>query len=230
MTTLPENWHPDSSLVGHRILCFGDSLVNGVRDGEKGGWPMRLGRRLLRDAGRETTIYNLGIRAETSEGLKGRWQRDAELRMVPEFPSVLMFCFGVNDANHAQDRGEETTMRVSPAQSLANATEIMSQARDLAPNLTLWIGPQAVINGGKSSSIVNERLEGLNQLYSETAKGLGIPYLDVHAATLEDSEWQRGLRKGDGYHPGAEGYDRIADLIWNWDAWQRVFGLNTAIV
>jgi lysophospholipase L1-like esterase len=210
-------------VTGHRICCFGDSLVNGVRDGDKGGWPIRLGHRLLDEAKRETTIYNLGIRAETSEGLKARWKFEAELRMVPEFPTVLMFSFGVNDANHAEDRGEETTMRVSPAKSAANAAEIIGEASKLAP--TLWIGPQAVIDGGKSSKEINERLEGLNQIYAETARGFDVPYLDLHATTLADQDWQRALRRGDGYHPDRAGYDRIAELIWNWDGWKRTLGL-----
>lgn len=209
--------------TGHRICCFGDSLVNGVRDGEKGGWPMRLGRRLLGEAKRETTIYNLGIRAETTEGLKARWKFEAELRMVAEFPSILLFSFGVNDANHAEDRGEETTMRVSPAKSAGNAAEIIGEAAKLAP--TLWIGPQAVIDGGKSSQEINERLEGLNQIYLETARGFDVPYLDLLGTTLTDEIWQRALRRGDGYHPDKTGYDRLADLIWDWNDWQKAVGL-----
>jgi lysophospholipase L1-like esterase len=209
--------------IGHRICCFGDSLVNGVRDAEKGGWPMRLGRRLIEDAKRETTIYNLGIRAETTEGLKARWKFEAELRMVAEFPSVLMFSFGVNDANHAEERGEETTMRVSPGNSAANAAEIIGEASKLAP--TLWIGPQAVINGSKSSREINERLEGLNQIYLETARGFDVPYLDLFQTTLEDETWQRALRRGDGYHPDKLGYDRVAELIWDWSAWQKAVGI-----
>lgn len=81
--------------IGHRICCFGDSLVNGVRDGEKGGWPMRLGRRLLDEAGREVTIYNLGIRAETSDGLKARWQFEASLahgRRISERSDFQFWC------------------------------------------------------------------------------------------------------------------------------------------
>ncbi len=210
--------------IGHRICCFGDSLVNGVRDGEKGGWPMRLGRRLLDEAGREVTIYNLGIRAETSDGLKARWQFEASLRMVEEFPSVLIFSFGVNDANHAEDRGEETTMRVSPAKSATNASEIIGAACKLAP--TLWIGPQAVIDGSKSSQEINQRLEGLNQIYLETARGFDVPYLDLFALTLKDDIWQRALRRGDGYHPDKVGYDRLAELIWEWDGWKSAVGLT----
>jgi lysophospholipase L1-like esterase len=209
--------------IGHRICCFGDSLVNGVRDGEKGGWPMRLGRRLLDEAKREVTIYNLGIRAETTEGLKARWKFEAELRMVTEFPNVLMFSFGVNDANHAEDRGEETTMRVSPAKSATNAAEIIGEAAKLAP--TLWIGPQAVIDGSKSSQEINERLEGLNQIYLETARGFDVPYLDLFKITLADEKWQKALRRGDGYHPDKAGYDRVAELIWEWDGWKRAVGL-----
>lgn len=210
--------------IGHRICCFGDSLVNGVRDAEKGGWPMRLGRRLIEEAKHEATIYNLGIRAETTEGLKARWLFEAKLRMVPDFPTVLMFSFGVNDASHAEDRGEETTMRVSPAKSAGNAAEIIGEAMKLAP--TLWIGPQAVIDGSKSSQEINERLEGLNQIYLETARGFDVPYLDLFRTTLTDEIWQRALRRGDGYHPDRAGYDRLAELIWNWDGWQKALGLS----
>jgi lysophospholipase L1-like esterase len=184
---------------------------------------MRLGCRLLDEAGRDVTIYNLGIRAETSEGLKARWESEAKLRMVEEFPTVLIFSFGVNDANHAEDRGEETTMRVSPAKSAANAAEIIGAASKLAP--TLWVGPQAVINGSKSSQEINQRLEGLNQIYLETARGFDVPYLDLLATTLEDDTWQRALRRGDGYHPDKAGYDRLADLIWEWGAVQKTIGL-----
>jgi lysophospholipase L1-like esterase len=211
-------------IIGHRICFFGDSLVNGVRDGQKGGWPMRLGQRLLSDIGLDATIYNLGIRAETSSDLKDRWQADAARRQVADFPLVLVFCFGLNDANHAQERGEETTMRVSHAQSLANATDIMTKARAMAP--TLWVGPQAVIDGGRSSKIVNERLEGLNQLFAETAKGMDIPYFDVLARTRTDETWQRALRRGDGYHPDAAGYDILAEMIWQWQGWRDVFGIG----
>ncbi|NIZ01806.1 GDSL-type esterase/lipase family protein [Thalassospira lucentensis] len=209
--------------IGHRICCFGDSLVNGVRDGEKGGWPMRLGRRMLAEAKRDVTVYNLGIRAETTEGLKARWKFEAGLRMVPEFPSVLVFGFGVHDANHAEERGEETSMRVSPASSAANAAEIIGEASKLAT--TLWIGPQAVIDGGKSSREINERLEGLNQIYLETARGFDVPYLDLLDTTLRDETWQRALRRGDGYHPDKVGYDLLANLIWDWDGWKRAVDL-----
>lgn len=210
--------------IGHRICFFGDSIVAGVRDAQKGGWPMRLGQRLLIDARLDVTIYNLGIRAETSDDLKLRWQDDAERRRVDKFPLVLFFCFGLNDAMHAQDRGEETTMRVPHARSLANAAEIMAQARDMAP--TLWVGPQAVIDGGRSSKTVNERLEGVNQLFAETARGMDIPYLDGFEQTLRDEIWQRALRRGDGYHPDTAGYDMLADMIWQWQAWKDVFGIG----
>lgn len=210
-----------SASFGHRICFFGDSLVNGVRDAEKGGWPMRLGRRLMTDAGRDVTIYNLGIRAETTDGLKARWQFEAGLRQVTDFPFVLVFCFGVNDANHAEDRGEETTMRVSPGQSAANAACIIGEAVKMAP--TLWVGPQAVIDGGHSSAVINDRLEGLNQIYAETATGFDVPYLDLFAKTKADETWQRALKRGDGYHPDSKGYDLLAEMIWEWPAWKALF-------
>ena len=123
--------------IGHRICCFGDSLVNGVRDGEKGGWPMRLGRRMLAEAKRDVTVYNLGVRAETTEGLKARWKFEAGLRMVPEFPSVLMFGFGVHDANHAEERGEET----SPIMKITKRRRGGNCGLNIPPGLRGALGP-----------------------------------------------------------------------------------------
>jgi len=43
--------------IGHRICGFGERLVNGVREGEKGGGPMRLGSRALGGGKRARTNY-----------------------------------------------------------------------------------------------------------------------------------------------------------------------------
>ena len=82
-----------------------------------------------------------------------------------------------------------------------------------------------MINGSRSSQEINERLEGLNQIYLETARGFDVPYLDLFQRTLEDETWQRALRRGDGYHPDKAGYDRLAEMIWDWDGWKRAVGL-----
>jgi len=48
-------------------MCFvGDSLLLGTNDDNYLGWPGRLCRR-EREAGHDVSLYNLGIRADTSE-------------------------------------------------------------------------------------------------------------------------------------------------------------------
>ena len=61
-----------------RILAFGDSFVAGVGDPAHQGW---LGRAL---AGRpEVTLYNLGVRRDTSADIARRWLAEAVLPWSP---------------------------------------------------------------------------------------------------------------------------------------------------
>jgi len=49
-----------------RICFVGDSLTLGTNDDEYLGWPGRIAKR-ERAAGHDVTVYNLGVRADTSE-------------------------------------------------------------------------------------------------------------------------------------------------------------------
>ena len=64
-----------------RILAFGDSFVAGVGDPAHQGW---LGRAL---AGRpEVTVYNLGVRGDTSADILRRWAAE-DARVPDDAPS-----------------------------------------------------------------------------------------------------------------------------------------------
>ena len=56
-----------------RICFVGDSLVLGTNDDAYLGWPARLVQRETR-AGHDVSLYNLGIRADTSEMIAARWR------------------------------------------------------------------------------------------------------------------------------------------------------------
>lgn len=40
-----------------------------------------------------------------------------------------------------------------------------------------------------------------------------LPFVDVLAALAQDEVWHREVAAGDGYHPGAPGYERLAACV-----------------
>ena len=79
-------------MVQIRIGFVGDSITHGTGDETLLGWPYRVGQaEVMR--GHDVTVYNLGIRADTSELVAERWQAEcrARLRLVcrPSGPPYL---------------------------------------------------------------------------------------------------------------------------------------------
>jgi acyl-CoA thioesterase-1 len=207
-----------------RIAFVGDSITNGTLDGDFLGWPGRLCR-AERDRGHDLTLYNLGVRAETSQDIRARWRAECAPRLPEAFPGALVFAFGVNDCAEYDDG----SVRVSQESSVENARAIIAEAKDWRP--TLWIGPgpaemsmQPLRPGpGVSYSFHNDRTESLSSAYAAAAVELGVPYLDVFTPLRDDAVWAAALRDGDGVHPTGDGYARIAALVGGWPAWRAWF-------
>ena len=65
-----------------RVCFLGDSFVAGVGDPEHRGWVGRLAARTSRE-GQPLTVYDLGVRRETSRDLLRRWHG----KCVPRLPA-----------------------------------------------------------------------------------------------------------------------------------------------
>jgi acyl-CoA thioesterase-1 len=192
-----------------RILAFGDSFVAGAGDPAHQGW---LGRAL---AGRpEVTAYNLGVRGDTSADVLRRWSAEAEARLSPDEPCGLVFAFGRNDANAADGRP-----RLSAAESLKTAHQLLTQGAARAP--VLMVGPPPAEEPGLAA-----RVEGLNEAFKALCARLRTPYIDVLRPLAVSGTWLAEARAGDGAHPGAAGYQQMADLIAAHPAWRRFTGLE----
>ncbi len=72
----------------------------------------------------------------------------------------------------------------------------------------MFIGPPAVDDDAQ-----NERISALSDALREEAGSVDIPYLECFESTVADSVWRRQVREGDGYHPDAAGYERLAAII-----------------
>lgn len=198
-----------------RLCFFGDSLVNGTGDDECLGWVGRLCA-AERCRGRDLTVYNLGVRRDTSADILGRWRREAEARLPPGCDGGLVFSFGVNDCASNDDGSGP---RVAPQATLANAREILGAASAWLP--TLMIGPPALTDDARRNAAVARISADLNAL----CDALGAPFLDmIPASRFLCAQWRAEAADGDGVHPNQHGYDSMAEWIHRSRVWRRWIG------
>lgn len=211
--------------MSFRVCFVGDSYVNGTGDSEALGWRGRVCRAAWR-AGRLITHYDLGVRGDTSAMIAARWRAECEARLPPEVDGRLVFSFGLNDMAEVAGKG----LRVELAQSVANARRILAEAKAWLP--TLWIGPPPANEAmspmtptpGFTVSFDQTRIDALAAAYAAVAAELGVPFLDLSAALRGDRRYMASQAAGDGLHPGAEGYEMIAEIVLRWPAWQAWLG------
>lgn len=190
-----------------RLLAFGDSLVAGVGDPDHLGW---VGRAVA--GRRDLTLYNLGIRRETSTDVAARWRAEAAPRLSELEPCRIVFSVGVNDC-----MAEGGAQRVAPAQSLLNLRAMLTGAGRIAP--ALLVGPPPVAEPGAAA-----RAETLNEHFKLLCARLKVPFIDVFRPLAADGLWLAEAQAWDGAHPGAAGYQRMAELVAAHPAW-RAFTL-----
>jgi lysophospholipase L1-like esterase len=204
-----------------RVCFVGDSITLGTADEELMGWPGRLCRRAWSD-GHDVTLYNLGIRADTSALIQQRWRVECAARLPDHAQGRLVFAFGVNDTAVEQTGA----IRVPQDRSLANARAILTDAKAWKP--VLWIGPAPVRRTGQrvspapgvSYDFHNDRIAALDRAYAALATEIGIPYLATFPRLIDDEAWHAAIAAGDGVHAAGVGYAMIARLVAGWDAWQ----------
>jgi len=138
-----------------------------------------------------------------------------------ELPCAIVFAFGINDATE-----EDGVIRVPMADSIANARSILSAAKVLHP--TLWVGPTPVdetrqpthTETGQVKDKRNRRTADYNLAFRALADDIGVPYLDMMSALINDPGWPALL--SDGLHPAADGYEHMATIIGSWPAWRNL--------
>jgi len=193
-----------------RICFIGESFINGTGDSTHLGWTGRLCVALSQQ-GYSVTYYNLGIRRETSTELAKRWQAEAERRLPSGFDNYIVFSFGTNDATRENGR-----LRVELIDSVENARQILSTAKQICP--VLMVSPPPTADEER-----HPRVKVLCEHFFTLCQKLTIPYLDVFTPLLNSSVWMAEVEAGDGAHPDAAGYEELAQLVQSWSAWSNCF-------
>lgn len=207
-----------------RICFVGDSMTNGTLDAAFLGWPGRLCQ-AERARGHDLTLYNLGVRADTSSLIAARWEAECRARLPDHTAGALVFAFGVNDMAEEPGIG----LRVPVDRSLAEARGMLERAMAWKP--TLWIGPAPVDMAQQPLSpgpgvvydFDNGRIGALNAAYGQLAGDLGVPYLDMFTPLSAGTRWAEAVAAGDGVHADAGGYAEMARIVEGWPAWRAWF-------
>ena len=113
------------------------------------------------------TLYNLGIRRETTADILARWRAEVAPRLVPGVDGRVVFSFGANDATQ-----ENGAWRVGPDRSAANARSMIADARASYP--VLVVGPPPAPESDKTA-----RHAELAARYAEVCRELDVPFLDI---------------------------------------------------
>ena len=195
-------------LEAMRICFVGDSFVNGTGDDDCLGWPGRLCAE-ARQRGRDVTLYNLGIRRETSGDVLARWEQEAAARLPAEHDGRVVFSFGVSDCVP----GAGGLPRVSGDESVANTRTILTRARARWP--TLMIGAPRT-----GHAEIDLRLGRLTSRLDLLCREISVPFLPLFEQAGGDEAWLQEVEQGDGVHPNRGGYTQIYDAVLAWQSWR----------
>jgi acyl-CoA thioesterase-1 len=193
-----------------RVCFVGDSFVAGVGDPEQLGWAGRVAAR-THSAGRPLTAYALGVRRQTSQDVADRWRAECTPRLPDGCDGRVVVSFGVNDTTI---KAGATGPRLAPADSVLHLARMLSEIRD-AGWASLMVGPPPIADPEQ-----NERIARLDTAFSATCTAAGVDYVRVFEDLSADRVWMQQVTADDGAHPGAQGYRRLADLVWvQWLPW-----------
>jgi|SRR5919204_4974554 acyl-CoA thioesterase-1 len=170
------------------LVFLGDSLTEGQGVRRAEAYPALLERR-MKAAGLDLPVVNAGIAGDTTDGGLARLERIAASPIA-----VLFVALGVNDA-----------WRYRPPDEIRNnLARIIERGRAA--------GARVVLAGMKLPlSFPNDYRRSFEAIYPELARRHGtllVPFL------LEGVGDNPALTQGDGLHPNAEGYLRVADVVW----------------
>ena len=187
-----------------RVCFLGDSFTRGTGDGQALGWVGRLCA-AERARGLDLSGYNLGVRGQTGAEIAARAPREVAQRLKDRGDRQgVVISFGTNDIYQGH-----------PAEESVTALETMLSWAAAA-------GYAAFVMGAPPAAEpeLDALRDRLNLRLQAEARRHGVPFLDIRQALADWSAWHREAGEGDGVHPNAEGYAKVAAVFGQWAPWR----------
>lgn len=194
-----------------RVLVFGDSITQGYWDTE-GGWADKLRKHYdeLQVADFEKdqpTIFNLGVSADTSEGILARIENETKARTRHANLPIVIVQVGVNDSSLDSD-----TVQVGLEAYKKNLATIINKMRPLSSKL-IFAGLSAC-DESKTTPVAwgeyyyrNQDIKLYEDAMRTVAAAYSIPFIPVFDAFRVAAEHADLLP--DGLHPNNSGHQVI---------------------
>ena len=162
-----------------RIGFVGDSITHGTGDETLLGWTYRVGQAEAAK-GHDVTVYNLGIRADTSALVEARWDIEVNSRLKADMNCATVWAIGINDSAHEKTASTDG-LRVPLDESLDRISRMINTAKSVGP--ALWVGPTPVIEEmmpidrlpGVVYDFRNGVIETYNNAFAKKASEIGVP-------------------------------------------------------
>lgn len=169
-----------------RVCVFGDSFTAGVGDRTGAGWVGRVAA-AAQGPGWSLTVYNLGVRRDTSVDIARRWFGEARSRL--------------KDVDEQWGR-----RRVRRERTLARLADMLDDVHT-AGWAPLAVGPPPVLNAALSA-----RAADLAAGMAAVCAQRDVRFIDV-GSLAGDPVWVAEVAAGDAFHPSTAGYDRLAGIV-----------------
>ncbi len=189
-----------------RVCFLGDSFTLGTGDDEGLGW---VGRVLAMERGRgiDLTAYNLGVRGQTGAQIAERAAAEVGARLTDRGDRRgIVIAFGANDIYLQRPAAES----LRAAQGLLRWAEGEGLAAFV---VSMPPAPDAAMDAARMKR---------DLAMAAVARDRAVPFLDIRAAVADWTAWHGEAARGDGVHPNAEGYRRVAlafGVRKSWRAW-----------
>ena len=193
-----------------RVLVFGDSFVAGVGDPAGLGWAGRLAA-ASHEAGRPITLYDLGVRGDTSADLAARFEFELAARTRNADASYgVVLSFGANDMLVQDNR-----LRVAPGRSIGTLNRLIDLAQAGGFGVMV-VGPPPV---GEPEE--DERIRELSSQFAHVVTHRNLRYVETARVLSAHDVWRSEAAASDGSHPGAGGYAALAGIVLSggWVDW-----------
>ena len=187
-----------------RVCFLGDSFTLGQGDAAGLGWVGRV-QAAERARGLDLTAYNLGVRGQTGAGIAERAAAEVDVRIA--------------------DRGERRGVAVSFGANDVFLNRPAAETARAMDGLLRWAhgqGYEAFVVGMPPcpAAEMDAARRALDIEIDRIALAHAAPFLDIRSAVTDWSAWHGEAMAGDGVHPGAEGYRRVAAAFEAWSAWR----------
>ncbi|HBK34454.1 MAG: Lysophospholipase L1 and related esterase [Candidatus Uhrbacteria bacterium GW2011_GWE2_40_58] len=186
------------------ICLFGDSLVWGSADYEKGGWGTLL-RNNLEEYDRAYVVYNLGISSETTETLLDHFANELHTRK----PILTIFGIGINDGCEDQLIGDH---RVDPETFMTNLRDLTREAKEVS-DAVLFVGLTRVeesqtipLPWRENLSYRNSHIQLYDEMIAQHCAENDCVYVSL-SQVVEESDLVDGL------HPNTQGHQKMFEVI-----------------